>query len=430
MVATLLICLLGLLLLCVPVAVAMAATCALVFSVFYAGTPMIQLLAQAMVTTSDSFPLMAIPFFMLVGTLMSRGGLAEEIISVGEAFTGGMAGGLGAATIVACMIFAAISGSGPAVVAALGVILIPAMVRRGYDAGYAGSLVAAGATIGPVIPPSIPMIIYSVIAGTSVVSMFAAGVFPGVLMGVCLLLVNYVVSKKRGYKGRPRGERAKSPLRECWTAKWALFLPVLILGGIYGGVFTPTEAAVVGSVYALLVGVLVYRQITLRKLFDACVEAGVLSCLSMFILGGATTFGRLLTMQQIPQKLAESMVQFTSDPLLMMALIMGFLLITGMFIDTTSNVVLFTPLFLPIMKSLGYSPVLFGVVMTMNLCLGMITPPVGVNLYVAQGISKTPFERMVKEAIPLVLALALAIAITIVFPRIALWFPDVLGLPY
>ncbi|MDR2056348.1 MAG: TRAP transporter large permease [Desulfovibrio sp.] len=430
MVAMLLICLLALLLLSVPVAIAMAATCALVFSVFYAGTPMIQLLAQAMVTTSDSFPLMAIPFFMLVGTLMSRGGLAEEIINVGEAFTGRMAGGLGATTIVACMIFAAISGSGPAVVAALGVILIPAMVQRGYDAGYSGSLVAAGATIGPVIPPSIPMIIYSVIAGTSVVSMFAAGVFPGLLMGGCLLLVNYVICKKRGYKGRPRGEGAKSPLQECWAAKWALFLPVLILGGIYGGVFTPTEAAVVGSVYALLVGVFVYRQITLRKLFDACVEAGLLSCLSMFILGGATTFGRLLTMQQIPQKLAEAMVQFTGDPILMMALIMGFLLITGMFIDTTSNVVLFTPLFLPIMKSLGYSPVLFGVVMTMDLCLGMITPPVGVNLYVAQGISKTPFDRMITEAIPLMLALALAIAITIVFPQIALWFPDLLGLPY
>ncbi|MDR2800618.1 MAG: TRAP transporter large permease [Desulfovibrio sp.] len=430
MVAMLLVCLLALLLLSVPVAVAMAATCALVFSVFYAGTPMIQLLAQAMVTTSDSFPLMAIPFFMLVGTLMSRGGLAEEIINVGEAFTGRMAGGLGATTIVACMIFAAISGSGPAVVAALGVILIPAMVQRGYDAGYSGSLVAAGATIGPVIPPSIPMIIYSVIAGTSVVSMFAAGVFPGMLMGCCLLLVNYAICKKRGYKGRPRGQGAKSPLRECWTAKWALFLPVLILGGIYGGVFTPTEAAVVGSVYALLVGVFVYRQITLRKLFDACVEAGLLSCLSMFILGGATTFGRLLTMEQIPQKLAEAMVQFTSDPILTMALIMGFLLITGMFIDTTSNVVLFTPLFLPIMKSLGYSPVLFGVVMTMNLCLGMITPPVGVNLYVAQGISKTPFDRMIREAIPLMLALALAIAITIVFPQIALWFPDLLGLPY
>ncbi|MDD4615062.1 MAG: TRAP transporter large permease subunit, partial [Caldisericia bacterium] len=167
------------LILSVPVAVAMAASCALVFLVFYPGTPMIQLLAQAMVTTSDSFPLMAIPFFMLVGTLMSRSGLAEEIINVGDAFTGEMAGGLGASTIVACMIFAAISGSGPAVVAALGVILIPAMEKRGYDPGYAGTLVAAGATIGPVIPPSIPMIIYSVIAGTSVVSMFAAGALPG-----------------------------------------------------------------------------------------------------------------------------------------------------------------------------------------------------------------------------------------------------------
>ncbi len=430
MVSMLLISLLATLLLSVPVAIAMASSCALVFTVFYSGTPMIQLLAQAMVTTADSFPLMAIPFFMLVGTLMSRGGLAEEIINVGEAFTGRMPGGLGAATIVACMIFAAISGSGPAVVAALGVILIPAMTKGGYGAAYAGSLVAAGATIGPVIPPSIPMIIYSVIAGTSVVSMFSGGVFPGIIMGGCLLVFNYVIAKKRGYKGRARGKDEKTAWQECWTAKWALILPVIILGGIYGGVFTPTEAAVVGCVYALFVGVFIYQQITVRKLFDACVEAGVLSCLSMFILGGATTFGRLLTMEQIPQKLAASMVGFTSDPLVMMALIMGFLIITGMFIDTTSNVVLFTPLFLPIMKSLGYSPVLFGVVMTMNLCLGMITPPVGVNLYVAQGISRAPFESMIKEAIPLMLALALAIALTIIFPQTVLWLPSVLGLPY
>ncbi len=430
MVPMLLLTLLALLVLSVPVAVAMAAACALVFTIFYAGTPMIQLLAQAMVTTADSFPLMAIPFFMLVGTLMSRGGLAEEIINVGEALTGRMAGGLGAATIVACMIFAAISGSGPAVVAALGVILIPAMVQRGYDAGYAGSLVAAGATIGPVIPPSIPMIIYSVIAGTSVVSMFAAGILPGIIMGGCLILVNYLVARKRGYRGGARGEGERSAWQECWTAKWALILPVIILGGIYGGVFTPTEAAVVGCVYALFVGLFIYRQITLSKLFDACVEAGVLSCLSMFILGGATTFGRLLTMEQIPQKLAASMTLFTSDPLVMMVLIMGFLLITGMFIDTTSNVVLFTPLFLPIMKSLGYSPVLFGVIMTMNLCMGMITPPVGVNLYVAQGISKASFEVMIKEAVPLILALAVAIAVTVLFPQTALWIPELLNLPY
>jgi C4-dicarboxylate transporter DctM subunit len=416
------------LILSIPVAVAMAASCAFVFVVFYPGTPMIQLLAQAMVTTADSFPLMAIPFFMLVGTLMSRSGLAEEIINVGDAFMGNMPGGLGASTIVACMIFAAISGSGPAVVAALGVILIPAMVKRGYDAGYAGTLVAAGATIGPVIPPSIPMIIYSVIAGTSVVTMFAAGALPGLLMGAMLILFNYGISKKRGYLGKERAGGAGWVLKQCWKAKWALFLPVLILGGIYGGVFTPTEAAVVGCVYALFTGCLVYRQLTVKSIFDAFVEAGLLSCLSMFILGGATTFGRLLTMEGIPQLLAAKMTGISSSPLVLMGIIMVFLLITGMFIDTTSNVVLFTPLFLPIAKAAGVSPVVFGVVMTMNLCLGMITPPVGVNLYVAQGISRAPFDLMIKEAIPLVLALMIAIALTVVFPEIALMLPRMLGM--
>lgn len=427
MVAVLLVSLLGMLILSVPVAIAMAASCALVFATFYPGSPMIQLLAQAMISTADSFPLMAIPFFMLVGTLMSRSGLAEEIINVGDAITGNMPGGLGASSIVACMIFAAISGSGPAVVAALGVILVPAMVKRGYDAGYAGSVVAAGATIGPVIPPSIPMIIYSVIAGTSVVSMFAAGIVPGVLMGLVLVGVNYFVARKRGYKGKERVGGKRWVLNQCWKAKWALFLPILILGGIYGGVFTPTEAAVVGCFYALMVGTFVYRQLNFQKLFDACVEAGVLSCLSMFILGGATTFGRLLTMQRIPQTLAQAMLSVTDNPIILMALIMGFLLITGMFIDTTSNVVLFTPLFLPIVTSVGYSPVMFGVVMTMNLCLGMITPPVGVNLYVAQGITKAPFESLIKEVIPLIVALLVAIALTVLFPQISLFIPKLMG---
>jgi C4-dicarboxylate transporter DctM subunit len=416
------------LILSIPVAVAMSASCALVFIFFYPGTPMIQLLAQAMVTTADSFPLMAIPFFMLVGTLMSRSGLAEEIINVGDALTGNIAGGLGASTIVACMIFSAISGSGPAVVAALGVILIPAMVKRGYDAGYAGTLVAAGATIGPVIPPSIPMIIYSVIAGTSVVTLFAAGALPGVLMGGMLILFNYIISKKRGYLGKERQGGIRWVLQQCWKAKWALFLPFLILGGIYGGVFTPTEAAVVGCVYALLTGHFVYHQLSFENLFGAFVEAGLLSCLSMFILGGATTFGRLLTMEGIPQMLAAKMIGISSSPLVLMTIIMLFLLVTGMFIDTTSNVVLFTPLFLPIVKAAGFSPIVFGVVMTMNLCLGMITPPVGVNLYVAQGISKAPFELMIKESIPLAFALLIAVGLTILFPEIALMLPRALGM--
>lgn len=428
MVVTLIVSLIIGLVLSVPVAIAMAGSCALVFLIFYSGGNMLQLLAQAMITTADSFPLMAIPFFMLVGTIMSRAGLAEEIINVGDAVMGNKAGGLGASTIVACMIFAAISGSGPAVVAALGVILVPAMVERGYDPAYAGSIVAAGATIGPVIPPSIPMIIYSVIAGTSVVSMFAAGIGPGVLMGIALILVNNFISRKRGYAGKKREGDWKWVLGRCWQAKWALFLPILILGGIYGGVFTPTEAAVIGVVYALFTGKFIYKQLTLKKIYDAMVEAGVLSCLSMFILGGATTFGRLMTMEQIPQLLAEAMLSVTSSPLILMTLIMLFLLVTGMFIDTTSNVVLFTPLFLPMAKQLGYSPVLFGVVMTMNLCMGMITPPVGVNLYVAQGICAAPFEKMIKESLPLVIALMLAIALTLIFPQIALFIPKSLGM--
>ncbi|HKL67306.1 MAG TPA: TRAP transporter large permease [Bacteroidales bacterium] len=415
-------------LLSIPIALALASSCALVFMITYGGTQMMHLLAQAMITTSDSFPLMAIPFFMLVGTLMSRSGLAKEIIGVGDAFTGEIAGGLGASTVVACMIFAAISGSGPAVVAALGVILVPAMEERKYDTAYAGSLVAAGATIGPVIPPSIPMIVYGVVGGTSVVAMFAGGILPGILMGTCLVTVNYFVSKKRGYLGKKRGGGFSWICKVCWQAKWALALPILILGGIYGGVFTPTEAAVIGSVYALVVGTFIYKQLTIKKISAAMVEAALLSSLSMFVLGGASTFGRLLTMERIPQQLAEAMLSLTQSPVLIMALIIGFLFISGMFIDTISNIVLFTPLFLPIVEKVGYHPVFFGVIMTIILCIGMVTPPVGVNLYVAQGVCRAPFANMIREVLPLILALMAGVVLILIFPGIVMFIPKVLGL--
>ena len=411
----------------VPIAVALAFASTVAAIIFYPDYNMVHLVAQATVTAADSFPLMAIPFFMLVGTLMEKSGLAKKVIDVGEAIMGPAPGGLGNALIVACMIFAAISGSGPAVVAALGTTMIPSMVERGYSSAYAGSLTAAGATIGPVIPPSIPMIVFGVTSGVSTVAMFSGGIAPGILMGGGLIAVNMFISKKRGYLGKPRGGGLGWVMKQIWLSRWALALPIIILGGIYGGIFTPTEAAVIGAVYALFNGVFIEKTLTLSGIKDAFVEAGLLTCTGMFVVGSATTFGRLLTLERIPQQIAEMMLGITNSPVGIMLMIMGFLIVTGCFIDTISNVILFTPLFLPVVTSLGYHPVFFGVLMTMNLCVGMITPPVGVNLYVAQGISRASLDTLIKESIPLLATLFVVIGIVVLFPEIVLFLPRLLG---
>ena len=411
----------------VPIAISLILATGAVFMMYHPGSPLINLLSQSMVTTIDSFPIMAVPFFMLVGILMEKTGIAVRLIRVGEAIAGMAAGGLGAATIIACVFFAAISGSGPAVVAAIGAIMIPAMAARNYDKDYSASLVAAAATIGPVIPPSIPMIIYGATVGVSVVKMFTAGFLPGLLMAVGLLGANYIISKKRGYLGKPRGGGFKWIMSQVWDGKWALFMPILILGGIYGGIFTPTESAVVGCFYALFVGAVIYKDLTFKKIKDSLVEAALLSSIVMILLGGATTFGRLLTIEQIPAALAAWMLGITDTPIYIMLMINVGLLISGMFIDTISNIVLFAPLLVPIIISVGYDPAFFGVIMTVNLCIGFLTPPLGMNLFVAQGVANVPFENIVKQVMPFIAVLIVTLALMIIFPDIVMFLPRMLG---
>lgn len=409
----------------VPIAVSIAISAIAGFLVFYPDTPMFNMLAQATVTAADSFPLMAVPFFMLVGTLMGKSGIAESLVNVAEALSGRLAGGLAMAGIVASMFFAAISGSGPAVVAAIGAILIPSMVKRNYDADYSGAVLASASTIGVVIPPSIPLIMYGVTAGVSVSSLFIAGIIPGLLMGVALLIVNYFISKRRGYIGLSTEGGLKYILLEFWKAKWALLMPVIVLGGIYAGIFTPTESAVVGVLYALLIGTMVTKNLTWTAIKESLIEAALLSATIMFLIGGALTFGRLLTMERIPEMLAEQMMSLTSSPFIILMLIMVFLLITGMFIDTVSNIILFTPIFLPVIVQLGYDPVFFGVLMTVNLAIGFLTPPLGMSLFVAQGVAKVSFESIVKQIWPLLLVLLVVLVLLAIFPGITTFLPNV-----
>lgn len=391
------------------------------------GMQMLNMLAQTTITGSDSTSLLAMPFFMLVGTLMDQSGIAKKLINVAEAIVGEVSGGLATATIVAAMLFAAISGSGPAVVSALGGILIPAMVHRGYSNEYAAATVASAATIGPVIPPSIPMIVYAVVAGSSVTALFLGGVVPGIIMGLSLISVNYYISKKRGYHGVPRGGGFFWILKKIKEGILAIIMPVIVLGSIYAGIATPTESAVMGVMYTLVIGCFVFRSLDLKKIRIALVDAAMLAAPVMFLLGGASVFGRLLTLEHIPQMLAQLMLGMSDNRYLILVLIMLFLLVTGCFIDTTSNIVLFAPLFCPIITQLGYSLVYFGVLMTINLCIGFLTPPLGMNLFVAKNISGAPLGGIVKENMAYLIVLIVVLFICVICPPIITWLPSVVG---
>ena len=392
------------LLLTVPIAVSLGiATIAAGFSLnAVTGNQMLTMLAQTTITASDNTSLLAMPFFMLCGSLMDRSGIAKRLIDVAEAIVGEATGGLGG-------------------------ILIPAMVRRGYSTEYAAATTASAGTIGPVIPPSIPMIVYAVSAGTSVTALFLGGVGPGILMGLIMILYNFLISKKRGYKGTPRGGGFLWVLKQVWKGLPALLMPVIVLGGIYSGLATPTESAVLGVIYTLIVGFFVFRTLNFKLLKEALVEAAMMSAPVMFLLGGAAVFGRLLTLQRIPEMLATAMLGLSSSKYVVMLLIMAFLLIAGMFIDTTSNIVLFAPLFCPIAQKLGLDLVYFGILMVVNLCIGFLTPPLGVNLFVAKNISGAPLGGLVKELMPYIGILVLALVLMVFFPQIVMFLPNLVG---
>lgn len=416
------------LILTVPIGLCLGIASLATIVVVYPGTNMVDMLAQNMVTAMDSYALMAIPFFMLAGILMEKTGIADKLIDVAEALVGPVHGGLGMAAVLAAMFFAAISGSGPAVVAALGSIMIPTMKERGYAPEYSGALIAASSTIGPVIPPSIPMIIYGATVGVSVTKLFAAGLIPGILMGVSLMIYNYIVSKKRGYVGKERGGGGKWVLGVLKEGIWALLMPLIILGGIYAGLFTPTEAAVVGCLYGAIVGVVVYRQLTFKTFGEALIEAAIMSATVMIVMGGATTFGRILTMERVPEMIASGMLGLSNNKYVVMLLINLVLLVAGMFLDTISAVILLSPIFLPIILDLGFDPVHFGIIMTVNLCIGMLTPPLGVNVFVAQTISKVSFEDIVKNVLPMIAILIIALTLIVLIPQLTLFIPNLIGL--
>ena len=391
-----------------------------------------------------SFPLMALPAFILAGALMEASGISRRLVDIAEAFAGPATGGLGAATVFACMFFGAISGSGPATTAAVGMLMIPAMVQRHYDRGYASAITASSGGLGIVIPPSIPMVIFGITGmgmmpppeaiaehgsfqTLTITKLFIAGVFPGVVMGGSIILMNYFLSKKHGYRGLTDQWSTGTIKHALRRGIWSMLAPIVILGGIYTGIFTPTESAIIAIFYTLIIGIFVHKELKLGPALKALETTTWISGRVLLILFTATVFGRLLVEQRVPAYIASAMLDFTDNMYLIWAMIIVFLLFVGMFMETLAAIMILTPVLLPIMYMMGADPVHVGIVVVCTLAVGFQTPPLGENLFVASGVGGATIEDISYRALPFAAASVLSIFIIAYFPQISLWLPSLLG---
>lgn len=386
----------------------------------------IQVTASNVYANIAKFPLLAIPFFILAGFVMDRVGLSRGLVNLLNLLIGPVPGGLGLVAVGGCVFFGAISGTGPADTAAIGTVMIPAMVKRGYAVGFAAALVAAAATTDVLIPPSVAFVVYGVITEASVGRLFAAGVVPGLLMGLALVIPTVLISRRRGWGGERWGTWGEIG-QAAWQAKWGLLAPVVILGGIYGGVFTPTEAAVVAVVYGLFVGFVVFRNLRVRDLHEVFRDASVSTAVVMIVVAFAGLFSWTGSTMGIMDRAAKSLVGLSDNPVIILLLLNAMLLVAGMLLDAISIYYVFLPILIPLMKQFSWDPIWFGVMMTVNLAVGTITPPVAVNLYVASNISGASMTELSRWAIPFVLALVAALLVVTFVPALSLWLPNALG---
>lgn len=403
-----------------PIAFAMGTAAAIAMYFFYHVPQTV--VVQLMFTSNDSFPLLAVPFFMLAGALMESGGISRRLVNFANALVGFIHGGLAHVTVMASMFFAGISGAAAADTAAVGTLMIPEMKKRDYDAGFASAIQASAGSIGVIIPPSIPMVIYGVMSSTSIGALFLGGIGVGLLVGLSIMTIAYVISKRRGYLPEA-GFSASMILKTGKEALWALGMPLIIVGGIMSGIFTATESAVVATDYALVVGFFVYRELRVKDLPGIFVKAAITSALVMFIIANASVFGWVLAFEQIPQTITNGFIGITSNPVILLLIVNLLLLIVGTFIETASALIIFVPLLVPLIPHLGINPIQFGVLMVLNLAIGMLTPPMGICLIVSCSIAEISMERVSRAVFPFVLVMIVDLLIVSFVPFVTTFIP-------
>jgi len=406
------------------VSIAVSVGMASVAGIAYDGATLL-FAAKEIFNSINKFPLAAIPFFILAGNLMQTGGISQRMVDFAKSLVGGVQGGLAATCVLTCMIFSAVSGSSVATTFAIGAILIPALVKHGYPVGFAGSLQATSAELGVILPPSIPMILYGVSAEVSIGELFVAGIGPGLFIGIVLMIFAVIYARFKGY-GKNDREGRMSTLASTRRASLALLMPVVILGGIYGGIFTPTEASVIAVFYAFIIGVFVYREIRIADLGPILKKSVISSAVIMFIIANAGLFSFMITRAGIPDMIGVYLREVLQSPITFLLGVNAALFLIGMFIETSAAIIVLAPILAPVALAFGIDPVHFGLIMVVNLALGMITPPFGVNLFAACAVARISLDRIVPSLVPFVLVIFVCLTVITFVPELSLFLRDMM----
>ncbi|MEH0022428.1 MAG: TRAP transporter large permease [Desulfobacter sp.] len=409
------------LILSVPIGVAIGISVAVGMAV--GNTLPYEFLIQKMVTSLDVFPLMAVPFFIMAGEIMQKGSMAQRLLAVSRCLVGHVTGGMAHISVLTSMFYGALSGSAPATVAAVGGIMVPSMEKEGYSRSFATGVNTAAGCLGVIIPPSVPLIIYGTTAGVSVGDLFIAGVAPGLFVGACLMLCSYVLSRKYGYTGNGKRAPLKETLIALKDAMPALMVPLIVLGGIYGGFTTPTEAGVIAVLYSLVVEGLVLRTLNLKKVIDVFRGTSLTTASIFLVVATATALGQILLFYNLPTQLVDILAGISDNKYVLIPIILIFLLVMGTFMDALANILILTPLLLPVVTHLGMDPIHFGIVMIICSSMGFLTPPVGVNLFVGCSISGLSIEKLSVAVVPFLFTMVIALLTIVFVPQLTLWLP-------